>query len=129
MNSTITLAGNLTDDPQLSYTPSGVAVAEFSVAVNRSVQRGGEWIDGEPTFHPVKVWGKPAENVAESLARGDGALVHGHIETERWEKEGQTRSRDVVVVSERDGAIGTWLRFASAKPQKITSSASSAASE
>jgi len=121
MNTTITFAGNLTDDPELRYTPKGKAVATFTVAVNRRVQDAeGQWVDAPATFHDVEVWGSEAENIVESLTKGNGAVVHGQVKTDTWEYEGKNHRRDVVVVSERYGAIGAWLRFATAQPHKTS---------
>lgn len=121
----ITFAGNAAADPELRYTPQGKAVANLRVLVNRRVrnntgQGAGEWEDAEPTAHNVTVWGQPAENVAESITRGDRVLVHGHVETETWEdrETGEKRTRDVVVVNERDGEIGASLSYASAELEK-----------
>lgn len=118
MNTVITFAGNLTADPELRSTTTGTPVLEMRVAVNRRIREGEDWKDAPPTFHSVKVWGSAAENGAESLAKGDRVLVHGTVETETWQTEGQDRSRDVVVVSERSGEIGTSLRFATSRPAK-----------
>lgn len=120
MNTTITLAGNLTRDPALRFTTGGTPVAEVSVAVNRRVKDGTEWKDAPPTFHDVKIWGNAAEHVVDSLGRGARVLVHGTVETETWDKDGEQRSRDVVVVSERSGEIATSLRYAAATPEKTS---------
>ncbi|GGU46436.1 single-stranded DNA-binding protein [Nocardioides albus] len=120
---TITFAGNLTEDPELRFTPSGTPVANLRVAVNRRVkQNNGEWVDATPTFHNIKVWGRQAENLAESLFRGDRALVHGQIETESWADKdtGELRTKDVVVISDRYGEIGPSIRYATARPEKVS---------
>lgn len=118
MNSVITFAGNLIADPELRSTTAGTPVLEMRVAVNRRIRVGEDWKDAPSTFHNVKVWGSAAENGAESLAKGDRVLVHGTLETETWQTEGQDRSRDVVVVGERSGELGTSLRFATSRPAK-----------
>src|SRR6185369_6194693 len=76
---TITIIGNLTDDPELRFTPSGAAVAKFRVASTpRTLDRAsGEWKDGEPLFLSCTVWRQAAENVAESLQRGARVFVSG----------------------------------------------------
>lgn len=117
----ITFAGNLAADPELRFTPQGKPVANCRVLVNRRVRNGaGEWEDAEPTAHNVVVWGQPAENLAETAQRGDRVLVHGHVETETWDdrESGEKRTRQVVVVNERDGEIGASLTFASARLTK-----------
>ncbi|WP_193614267.1 single-stranded DNA-binding protein [Nocardioides lijunqiniae] len=112
---TVTFAGNLTSDPELRFTPSGTPVAEFRVLVNRRTKdrETNEYHDAEPTGHNCKVWGKKAENLAESLTSGARVVVHGHVETEAWtDKDTQAkRTRDVVIVDE----IGPSLKYATAK--------------
>lgn len=118
----ITFAGNLAADPELRFTPNGKPVAEFRVMVNRRTKNSeGEWGDAEPTGYNCKLWGQPAENLTESVEKGDRVLVHGHVETEAWNHRdtGEKRTRDVVNVDE----VGTSLAWASARPQKATRSA------
>ena len=114
MNTTITFAGNLTADPSLAFTPNGKPVAEFRVLVNRRTRNAeGDWTDAEPTGLSCKLWGKGAENLTDSLTKGDRVLVHGRVETEAWtDKDGQRRSREIVLVDE----VGTSLTFAAATP-------------
>src|SRR6266540_551228 len=82
---TITVIGNLTDDPELRFTPSGAAVAKFRVASTpRTLDRAtGEWKDGEPLFLACSVWRQAAENVAESLQRGSRVIVSGRLRQRR----------------------------------------------
>lgn len=121
MNTTVTFAGNLVEDPELRFTTNGTPVGSFRVAVNRRTKNtAGDWVDAPATFHNVKVWGQPAENTLESLSRGDRVLVHGQVETEAWDHEGKTYTKDVVVVSDRYGEIGTSLKYATAVPKKAT---------
>ncbi|MDP8969283.1 MAG: single-stranded DNA-binding protein, partial [Actinomycetota bacterium] len=90
----ITIVGNLTDDPELRYTPSGVAVANMRVAVNRRIRNKdtNEWDDRLDGFFTVNVWRDYAENVAESLSRGTRVLVQGRLISRSYEdREGQTR--------------------------------------
>ena len=63
----VTITGNLTDDPELRFTPSGVAVAKFSVVVNRRIKNGDQWKDGDPSFYRCTAWRQLAENLAETL--------------------------------------------------------------
>lgn len=122
MNTITTFAGNLTADPELRFTASGKPVANFTVGVNRRTQDSeGNWTDAPTTFHDVKVWGPQAENIAESLLQGHEAVVVGQVETETWKnKDGENRRRQVVVVSERFGAVGASLRYATAQITKAT---------
>jgi single-strand DNA-binding protein len=112
MNTTVTFAGNLTADPELRFTSSGTPVLELRAAVNRQRKTETGWEDAEPMFHTVKVWGRRAENAAESLASGDRINVHGQLETEAWTKDDKKHTKDVVVVSDRFGFIGADLTFA-----------------
>lgn len=114
----LTIVGNLTGDPELRYTPSGAAVARFTVAhTPRKLDRAsGEWTDGEPTYLDCTAWRHLAEHVAESLTRGARVIVAGTLRTERWETpEGDKRSRMVLDVD----ACGPELTYATAKPQKM----------
>jgi single-strand DNA-binding protein len=117
----ITLIGNLTDDPELRFTPSGAAVAKFRIASTpRYLDRqSGEWKDGEALFLACNVWRQAAENVAESLQRGARVIVSGRLKQRTYEtKEGEKRTVFEVEVDE----IGPSLRYATAKVQKMSRS-------
>ncbi|GGO94100.1 single-stranded DNA-binding protein [Nocardioides phosphati] len=123
MSTVITFSGNLVADPELRFTPSGTAVLEFRALVNRRAKNAaGDWHDADPTAHNVKVWGQQAENLAESAGRGDRVLVHGLVETESWEKDGEKRTKDVVTISERFGDVGLSTKRATVKATKVTRS-------
>jgi single-strand DNA-binding protein len=109
----VTLVGNLTDDPELRYTPQGAAVANFRIAVNhRFKDTAGNWQDGETSYFRINCWRQLAENVAESLTRGTRVVVNGRLKMRSWEtQEGEKRT---VVEIEAD-EIGPSLRFATAK--------------
>ncbi len=118
---TITVIGNLTDDPELRFTPSGAAVAKFRIASTpRTLDRAtGEWKDGEPLFLACSVWRQAAENVAESLQRGSRVIVSGRLRQRSYEtKEGEKRTVYELEVDE----IGPSLRYATAKVQKMSRS-------
>ena len=113
----ITVIGNLTGDPELRFTPSGAAVANFTVASTpRAFDRqSNEWKDGETLFMRCSVWRDAAENVAESLGRGTRVIVSGRLKSRSYEtKEGEKRT---VVEMEVD-EVGPSLRYASAKVTK-----------
>jgi len=117
----ITVIGNLTDDPELRFTPSGAAVAKFRIASTpRTLDRAtGEWKDGEPLFLACSVWRQAAENVAESLQRGSRVIVWGRLRQRSYEtKEGEKRTVYEMEVDE----IGPSLRYATAKVQKMSRS-------
>ncbi|MEV2203757.1 single-stranded DNA-binding protein [Streptomyces fradiae] len=90
----ITFIGNVVADPELRFTPSGAAVANFRVASTpRTFDRQtNEWKDGEPLFLSVSVWRQQAEHVAETLTRGMRVIVVGRLKQRQYEKDGQTRS-------------------------------------
>ena len=118
---TITVIGNLTDDPELRFTPSGAAVAKFRIASTpRTLDRAsGEWKDGEPLFLACSVWRQVAENVAESLHRGSRVIVSGRLRQRTYEtREGEKRTVMELEVDE----IGPSLRYATAKVQKMSRS-------
>jgi single-strand DNA-binding protein len=115
----ITIIGNLTNDPELRFTPSGAAVANFTVASTpRTFDRqSNEWKDGETLFMRCSVWRDAAENVAESLQRGTRVLVSGRLRSRSYEtKEGEKRT---VVEMEVD-EVGPSLRYATAKINKTS---------
>lgn len=90
------LVGNLTRDPELRYVPSGAAVANITLAVNDRVKRGEQWVD-EPSFIDVTLWNRSAEVANEYLTKGSPCLISGRLKQESWEKDGQKRSKIVVV--------------------------------
>ena len=117
----ITIAGNLVDDPELRFTPSGQPVAKFRVASTpRWQDRGtGEWKDGDSLFLSCNIWRQAAENVAESLQRGMRVIVQGRLRQRSYEtKEGEKRTVYEIEVDE----VGPSLRNASAKVTKSSRS-------
>jgi single-strand DNA-binding protein len=117
----IVIVGNLTDDPELRYTPNGAAVANFSVAVTPRFrdQQTNEWKDGDTSFFRVNIWRNAAENVAESLTRGSRVVVVGRLKQRSWETpEGEKRT---VVEIEAD-EVAPSLKFATAKIEKTARS-------
>jgi len=115
----ITVVGNLTADPELRFTPSGAAVANFTVAstprtFDRQTQ---EWKDGDALFMRCNVWRQAAENVAESLTRGARVVVSGRLKQRSFEtKEGEKRTVVELEVDE----VGPSLRYATAKVTKAS---------
>jgi single-strand DNA-binding protein len=84
--STITIVGNLGNEPELRFTPTGVAVAKFSVGVNRRIRDdAGNWTDGPTSWHDVAAWQHLAEHVAESLQKGTRVIVTGNLEQRSWD--------------------------------------------
>jgi single-strand DNA-binding protein len=114
----VTIVGNLTNDPELRFTPSGAAVASFTVASSTRVldKQTNEWKDGDTLFMRCSVWRQYAENVAESLQRGMRVVATGRLKQRSYEtKEGEKRT---VVEMEVDD-IGPALRYATAKVTKV----------
>jgi len=105
----VTLTGNLTDDPELRFTPNGVAVANFRLAVDQRVWDTDGWKDGESSYFRVNVWRDQAEHVSRSLHKGARCVVVGRLKSRSWETpEGQRRSAVEVDAEE----VGASMRFA-----------------
>jgi single-strand DNA-binding protein len=115
----ITVIGNLTADPELRFTPSGAAVANFTVASTPRTldKQSGEWKDGEALFMRCNIWRQPAENVAETLTRGMRVMVTGRLRQRSFEtREGEKRTVVELEVDE----VGPSLRYATAKVNKTS---------
>jgi single-strand DNA-binding protein len=113
----VTITGNLTDDPELKYTPTGAPVANFRVAVTARVRDGETWRDGDTSYFRINAWRQLAEHVADSLSKGDRAVIIGRLKSRSWETpEGERRS---VVEVEAD-EVAPSLRWAIAKPERTT---------
>ncbi|HEX4902614.1 MAG TPA: single-stranded DNA-binding protein [Acidimicrobiales bacterium] len=112
---TITIIGNVTRDPELRYLTSGTALAQLGVAVNRRYQQNGEWQE-DTSFFDVVCWRELADNVSESISKGDRIIVTGRLEQRSWEtQDGDKRSKVEIVADE----VGPSLRWATAKVEKI----------
>jgi single-strand DNA-binding protein len=115
----ITVVGNLTADPELRFTPSGAAVANFTVASTPRIfdRQTSEWKDGDALFMRCSIWREAAENVAESLTRGARVVVQGRLKQRSYEtREGEKRTVVELEVDE----VGPSLRFATAKVAKTS---------
>jgi len=115
----ITIVGNLVDDPELRFTPSGVAVARFRVAATPRAfdKQANEWKDGESVFLSCQVWRQYAENVAESLTKGTRVIVVGRLRQRSYETNAGEK-RTVYEVEADD--VGPALRSATAKVARIS---------
>lgn len=93
--------GHLTRDAEVTYTPGGMAVGKFSIAVNRRVKKGQDWID-EANYFDVSIFGKQAENLKTFLIKGKQVCVDGYLKQDRWEDQqtGQKRSAVKIVVND-----------------------------
>ena len=117
----IVIVGNLVDDPELRFTPSGAAVASFRVASTpRTYDRAsGEWKDGETLFLTCSAWRQLGENVAESLTRGSRVIVQGRLKQRSYEtREGEKRTVFEIEVEE----VGPSMKYATAKVTKTSRS-------
>src|SRR6266487_4284586 len=115
----ITVVGNLTADPELRFTPSGAAVASFTIASTpRTFDRNSnEWKDGEALFLRCSIWRQAAENVAESLQRGMRVVASGRLKQRSFEtREGEKRTVIELDVDE----VGPSLKYATAKVNKVS---------
>ncbi|MER7011523.1 single-stranded DNA-binding protein [Saccharopolyspora sp. NPDC000359] len=117
----ITIAGTVVADPEIRYTASGAAVANFTVAANdrRFDRDRNEWVDAGATFLRCSIWRQAAENVAETLTKGTRVLVTGVLRQRSYEKDGQTRYAFEVDATE----VAVSLKFATAEVKKATRTA------
>src|SRR5919108_5682884 len=117
----ITIVGNLVDDPELRFTPSGAAVANFRIASTPRIydRQSGEWRDGDTLFLTCSVWRQAAENVAESLQKGMRVVVQGRLKSRQYEtREGERRTVFEIDADE----VGPSLKYATAKVTRATRS-------
>lgn len=105
----VILMGNLTRDPELSYTPQGAAVCKLGLAVNNSYLTASGERKEDPLFIDIVVWKKQAENCATFLKKGSSALIEGRLQIDKWEKDGQKHSKAKVVANR--------VQFIGAKPK------------
>ncbi len=115
-DSTVTIVGNITRDPELRFTTGGKGIASFGVAVNRRWQQNGEWQE-KVSFFNVTAWDTLGENVAASLSKGARVIVTGRLEQREYEtKEGEKRNIVEIVADE----IGPSLRWARAEVERVS---------
>jgi single-strand DNA-binding protein len=125
MDTFVTIAGNLTGDPELRFTPNGHAVANFRLAVTSRVREGDAWKDGDTSFFRVNVWRQQAENVAESLTKGNRVIVSGRLKSRAWETpQGDKRSAVEIDADE----VGPSLKWATARPERTAAPPAAAGS-
>lgn len=113
----VTIAGNLTADPELRFTPNGTAVASFTIAVSKRRKVGNEWQDELEGFFRCNAWRQLAENLAESLRKGTRVVITGRLRQRSWEtREGQKRSEIEIEADD----VGPSLKWASATVTRPT---------
>ncbi|MEM7782983.1 MAG: single-stranded DNA-binding protein [Planctomycetota bacterium] len=100
----VVLVGNLTRDVELRYTPANTAVTDISLAVNERVKKNEQWVD-EVHFFDITLWGRTAEVAGEYLSKGSSVLIEGRLKLDRWEQDGQKRSK-IKIVGEKMQMLG-----------------------
>jgi single-strand DNA-binding protein len=115
--SVVVLVGNLTRDAQLKYTPSGFPICTFGIAINTRKKSGDQWVD-EANFFDVELFGKSAESLNQYLTKGKMVGIEGELRQDRWEQDGQSRSKVKIVASKVNllggsGREGSYDRGAS----------------
>ncbi len=114
-DNTVTIVGNVTRDPELRYLTSGTALTTLGVAVNRRYTRNGEQVE-DTSFFDVVCWRDLADNVSESISKGDRVIVYGRLEQRSWEtQDGDKRSKIEIIADE----VAPSLRWATARIEKI----------
>jgi single-strand DNA-binding protein len=114
----LTIIGNLTEAPELRFTAQGKAVANFTVAVSKRVKDGNDWKDGPSSFYRCSLWDTAAENMAESLVKGQRVIVVGEIAQRSYETQ-QGEKRSVFEVTAQE--VGPSLKWATAKVERTGS--------
>ena len=99
----VTIVGNLTDDPEVSFTPNGAAVTNFRVAVTARIKDGESWRDGDTSFYRITAWRQLAEHIGDSLAKGNRVIVVGQLRARSWETPEGERRTVVEVQAEEVG--------------------------
>ena len=113
----VTITGNLTDDPEVTFTPSGQAVCNFRLAVTPRVRDGDSWRDGDTSFFRITAWRQLAEHIGDSLSKGDRVIVTGQLRMRAWETPEGDKRQVVEVTAEE---AGPSLRWATAKPERAS---------
>lgn len=115
MSSSVNLNGRLTRDPELRFTNSGKAVAQFTVVTSRRFNNNGTWEDKDTSFWDCTAFGEMAENICEQLNKGSSVLVTGDMRQETWEKDGQKKYAWRVLVADVGPSI-RWQKNGNSKP-------------
>jgi single-strand DNA-binding protein len=114
----VAITGNLTDNPEVTFTPNGAAVCNFRLAVTPRIREGDQWKDGETSFFRIAAWRDLATHLADSLSKGDRVIVLGQLRTRTWEDKSSGERRSVVEVTAEE--VGPSLKWATAKPERTT---------
>jgi len=113
----VTITGNLTDDPEVTFTPNGAAVCNFRLAVTARVRDGDSWRDGDTSFFRITAWRQLAEHIGDSLSKGDRVIVAGQLRMRAWETPEGDKRQVVEVTAEE---AGPSLKWATAKPERAS---------
>ena len=117
----VTIVGNITRDPDLKFTGSGLAMCTFGLAVNnRKKDESGQWVDGDPSFYDVVCWRQLAENVTESLPKGTTVIVVGKLRQRSWEADDGTKRSKVEVQADHVGPALNWATAEVSRNEKRT---------
>ena len=112
----VTIVGNLTDDPEVTFTPNGAPVCNFRLAVTARVKDGEGWRDGDTSFYRITAWRGLAEHIGDSLAKGNRVIVLGQLRARSWETpEGERRSVAEIEADE----VAASLKWATAKIERV----------
>jgi single-strand DNA-binding protein len=113
----VTITGNLTDDPEVTFTPNGAAVCNFRLAVTPRIKDGDSWRDGDTSYFRITAWRQLAEHIGDSLAKGDRVIVAGQLRMRAWETPEGDKRQVVEVTAEE---AGPSLKWATAKPERAS---------
>ena len=113
----VTIVGNLTDDPEVTFTPNGAAVCNFRLAVTARIKDGDAWRDGDTSFYRITAWRQLAEHIGDSLSKGDRVIVAGQLRMRAWETPEGDKRQVVEVTAEE---AGPSLKWATAKPERAS---------
>jgi single-strand DNA-binding protein len=121
----VRLLGNITNEPDLKFTPSGTAVLSFSVATNRRYQKENEWVD-EPAFHNIVVWGQRAQSLAQRISKGTRVHVAGRLQTRSWEGTDGKKNYKTEIISDNVILIARYKEGPSSELQPAKASSGKA---
>lgn len=121
---TVCVSGNLTRDPDLRTTKTGMPVLEIGIAVNERVKENGDWKD-RPSFFDAIMFGSRAQNIAQYLSKGTKVTISGKLRQQRWERDGHSRSKVEIIVDDIDFANGRSNQGSHGSPEPSYSTADS----
>lgn len=117
----VRLMGNITNEPDLRFTPSGTAVLSFGLATNRRYKKGEEWVD-EPTFHNIVVWGQRAQSLSQRIKKGTRVHVAGRLQTRSWDGQDGKKQYKTEIVSDEVNLISRYNEGPSSELSPVSAS-------